>query len=564
MSMRRPSVITSASRLFGLAAAFSLTFACTGEMGRQGAPGPTGEQGPEGPEGPQGPSGELDPDLSTLDKALAGIGGQAALSGLTDVEIQASGVRNIIGEGFSAGDDAALISSYDFTVSIDMANDAMRIDWDRSILFAGGAPLTYSEIISGDLGHVDGDDSFFGPAFSTTDMPSARWAAIRKELMLTNPHAILAMVVADPNIATEGGVGLHNDAIHELLVVDDPVHPITLWVNATNGRIGKLTTMENDHQLRDVPLAAHYHDWRNDADGGAAFPMNVFLTLDNQIVHEEYRTAITVNGGFEATRFDFPGGASPVYDAAAASWGALSHQFIQGFSALGIPHNAEQTFVQAEELMPGVYFLSGGSHNSMAIEQQNGVVILEAPLYPSRGEAILTWVENTFSGKPVTHVMLTHHHVDHAAGMRAFVAAGAEIISGSASGAFHRMVATRPSMIEPDVQSAAPMPLDMRLVDLGDSYTISDPGGVNDVSVYNIANGHCDDMLIAHVPTGNYIFESDLWNPDEFGGGALSPFFAADLLAGINDNGLNTPGATIVGGHATYGPVTDLEDFLNN
>lgn len=551
---------TNSSRMAGLASVLLLAFAgCTGDNGRPGLQGPQGPAGDPGEVGQDGNPGELDPALSTWEKALAGIGGEEALSALAGFQVEASVVRSLGGEGYSATDPVATLDLSSTTVSWDTAGDALRVDWDRNSLFTG-AMLTYSEITNMDVGYVEGDDSVFGPDASTTDMPSGRWAAVRKQTMMLHPHVLLQAIMDDPSIATEGGAALHNGAIHEQLIVQDSVADITLWINASTGRLSKLTTMENDHLHRDVLLDVHYHDWMNDADGGAAFPLSVFIVVDDQIIHEDYRTSVTLNPNFGATMFDVPPGAP--YDDAAAAWGRASHQWLQGFTSLGIPLDIEQTFVDPIELQPGVYHLRGGSHNSMAIEQENGVIILEAPLYPERSEAILAWVATQFPGKAVTHVVLTHHHHDHSAGARAFVAAGATIVIGDASIEFFRDIFRAPSTIVEDNLQTNPAQANFMAVAPEDLIiTLSD--GTNPIDIYPFSTGHADDMVMIHMPNGDYLFQSDLFNPDDADGGALLPQFAIDFYDAIVDTGIANPGLTLVGGHGTTAPLAQLEAFLN-
>src|SRR5439155_1503288 len=82
------------------------------------------------------------------------------------------------------------------------------------------------------------------------------------------------------------------------------------------------------------------------------------------------------------------------------------------------------------QLAPGVFFLGGGTHNSLAIEQTNGIVIVEPPLYDERSDAVIAWASAQFPGKPITHLVITHFHDDHSGGLRAYVALGATIAVG--------------------------------------------------------------------------------------------------------------------------------------
>lgn len=561
------STLCKTGQIVGLAAALLFAVGCgkAGPDGAAGPDGPAGQNGPEGDQGTQGPQGQIPPELPTWDKLLAGIGGQAALDGLTGYTIEASGVRKMTGEGPSLGAPSFDTDHFDVTTHVDLMGDAMRVDWSRSILFLNGLPLTYSEIINADLGYVEGDDHAFGPAVSTTDMPSARWAAVRKQNMLLNPHGLLAMVSADPSLVSDGGPVLLNGALHDSLVIQDDTHPITAVVSRNTGRLVALRTMENDHLYRDVPLEVFFGDWEMTANG-LAFPMTVMLTVNGQIFHEEYRTTVTPNPAF-TNEFDFPGGANPMYDADSAMWGRNSHQFLQAFNGLGIPQNVEQLAVVATELEPYVHFLGGSTHNSMAIEQETGVVIVEPPLYPERSEAILAWVAANI-GKPVTHIVITHHHVDHSAGFRAFVAAGATVVAGGSSAGELAAIAARPSTIVPDTQATAQQAARVTAVHFGSAAFMSTVPPFPTVVGAALTTSHADDMIFALIqPAGGmtfYIFQSDLFTPDPAGpGSALNPQSAQELLDSINLYGLNMPGTTLVGGHGLYAPISQLEDYVN-
>jgi glyoxylase-like metal-dependent hydrolase (beta-lactamase superfamily II) len=78
--------------------------------------------------------------------------------------------------------------------------------------------------------------------------------------------------------------------------------------------------------------------------------------------------------------------------------------------------------VTADKVADGVWFLAGGSHNSVAIEMKDQVIVVETPLYDGRAAAVLAKARELVPGKPVRTVINSHHHFDHAGGLRAAVA----------------------------------------------------------------------------------------------------------------------------------------------
>src|SRR5688572_17486202 len=78
---------------------------CAGPIGPQGQ---TGTPGPQGATGPQGTPGTpaVDPSWTAVEKAVASLGGQAAVTGMTSVEISATGQRFMSLEGWHPDDDS--------------------------------------------------------------------------------------------------------------------------------------------------------------------------------------------------------------------------------------------------------------------------------------------------------------------------------------------------------------------------------------------------------------------------------------------------------------------------
>lgn len=97
-------------------------------------------------------------------------------------------------QGFTF-DEALPAHDYDNVVSIDIDRGGLRVDHSRTITFLGiGLPQTFSEIVAGDLGHVDGIESLFG--VPTGDMLSSRRAAtVRQQQQQLE-------ALADPSRAT--------------------------------------------------------------------------------------------------------------------------------------------------------------------------------------------------------------------------------------------------------------------------------------------------------------------------------------------------------------------------
>lgn len=539
-----------------------LAQACTGDDDdAQSAPangGQTETPSVAGQPGPEQPSEAPQPDAPLLDLAVAGLGGEATLMDATSYRVTSSGTRSMAGEGFESTEGSHLISTFDVMVTQDLQGDRLRLDYDRTINYAADAKLSYREIIDGDVGAIDGIDTLFG---RTGVMSPARMASTGKHVRLLNPHVLLREAVADPAIASDTGTGVLDGVEHRLLELDDPTYPLTLWVDPTSGQVAKLTTMENHHVFRDVTLEVTYDDWRA-GDGELGYPARVTLAKDRQVIHEETRSAMTTDPVIADGFFDFEHNAALPFDPIVAAWGEASHQFQQEWSAFGFPLDFLETTVEARELAPGVWFIGGGTYTSMLVEQSDGLVIIESPLYAERSAAVLDWIDAEFPGQPVKAVVSTHHHVDHVGGLREFAAAGATVVANAESQSYFRRIIDAPSTIVPDTLAQTPIEVDFEWVPSGGSVLLDDP--VNPVSAVHITTEHAADMVMIHVPSAQLVFNSDLHDPnsDSVVGpeaqpeGLLAPSEVQELLDAIV--ALDATVTTVVGGHGGGGPLAEV------
>jgi glyoxylase-like metal-dependent hydrolase (beta-lactamase superfamily II) len=384
-------------------------------------------------------------------------------------------------------------------------------------------------------------------------MTSDRWASGRKQQWLLNPQLILRDLAQDPSLASEAGEQILDESVHHLLVVQNEVATMTLYINANTGRITKLTTMENDHLRRDVPLDLFYYNWQPVGDN-LWFPTELYLALDGHILLKEIRTAIQVNQPLDPALFEVPAEVEPVFDEELASRGQVSSQFNQSFAANGFIKDGAQTEINAEEIAPGIYHLADVADNSLIVEQANGIVVIEAPLHQYRSEAVIAWIKQTFPDKPISHVVSTHHHTDHAAGLRSYVAEGVTVVLHEAAAAFFADIFQASSTLLPDALAQNPVEATIEVVPADGSYTI--PDEEHPVEVYPIANEHAEDMVLIYVGQPGVVFVSDLYSPSPGGDPGAGGMLVRDAIEAA---GLEV--AVIAGGHAgtiSYEEFTSL------
>lgn len=485
--------------------------------------------------------------IGLLPRVIEGIGGEGALGDLAQVEIEATGSRFVADEGYTPGDDVLDASSFQTRTDLDFENAGIRIDITRMPLFIPtGMALDITELVDGDVGYVVGTESIFG--FPTGNMLSDRRASTVKQQRLFNPHYLLKELIADPSGASEAGSADFDGASYELLEVQDPVFPVTLWVDPDTSLIARLTTMENAHLHRDIELDVRYGDWQDTPDG-VRFPSTVQLYYGGVLVHDETRGTVATNPGLPPETFDLPPEATSVFDPAEDDRGMRNHQHNQIFASVGIPLDGLQTFVQADEVAPGVWHLTGGSHHTMVVEQSGGLVLFDVPLNPQRAEAILDWIDMELGGAPVTHVVVSHHHEDHVSGVRVFVATGATLVVHEVAETFFDEVVTAPSTIEPDRLENDPVAAVIETIPTGGTYVLDDVN--NPITIYEMPSTHAQDLVLPFVESAGIAFTVDIFSPN-FG---MNPFGAQEVLDAVDAAGITLDVNAIYGGHG-FGSAT--------
>jgi glyoxylase-like metal-dependent hydrolase (beta-lactamase superfamily II) len=492
---------------------------------------------------------------SPLDEAIDALGGHAALAGWSQMTYSSSGLRYAPGQAVETLGDPREAGSFASTTQLDLDADALRVELARDVRYPFMAALAHANVVRGELGYVGGTDNVIGAP--ERPMGSAQWAALRKEHVLRNPLLILRHALEHPEMVATGRDTRLDREPHRVLSIRLPesyggTRPVQLYFSAVTGLISKLTVVENDHLLRDVELEVTFADWTT--VDGTRMPRSVTLAVGGQRAIVEQRSGFALDPGLAPELFAFPDGADPRYVEADARRAALSHQWHEEFRSLGLPFDALETTVTPTELAPGVFHLTGAVHHSLVIEQRDGIVVIEAPLYPERADAIIAWVKDRFPGRPIARAVATHHHVDHSAGLRSFVAEGAEIVASARAEALYRTAFAARSTVSPDRLSREPRTPRLALIDDAASLHIDDPE--RPIDVHHIASSHADDLVIISLPRQGIVFQSDLYSP----GFPLNAQLAGELRNAIIELGLD--GTLLAGGHGNVSSFAELEAAL--
>jgi glyoxylase-like metal-dependent hydrolase (beta-lactamase superfamily II) len=184
---------------------------------------------------------------------------------------------------------------------------------------------------------------------------------------------------------------------------------------------------------------------------------------------------------------------------------------------------------QSQKLADGVWFIGGGSHNSLAVDFRDFAAVIEAPLNEERSLAVIGEVNKLIPNKPIRYVVNTHHHFDHTGGLRTYLAQGATIVTPQADREYYDRVlfSTAPRTLQPDRFSTyypyfsggrRPLPIET----VNQKYVITDD--VRTIDLYPVQGlNHAANMLVVYLPKEKILVNADLYSPPAQGAAAPAP-----------------------------------------
>jgi glyoxylase-like metal-dependent hydrolase (beta-lactamase superfamily II) len=203
--------------------------------------------------------------------------------------------------------------------------------------------------------------------------------------------------------------------------------------------------------------------------------------------------------------------------------------------------------VESQRLADGVWLLAGGTHNSLLVAFKDYVAVVDAPNNEARSLAVIAEAARLVPGKPVQYVINTHHHFDHAGGLRTYLSQGTTIVTHESNKQYYldilfypgprtlqpdRMAHFNPmywiSRRPPPIETVAGEPRSTAKYVVTDGERILEVIKVQDVAYelgdrsYNQGN-HSVDMLIAYLPKEKILFNADLYSPPAQGAAPAAP-----------------------------------------
>jgi glyoxylase-like metal-dependent hydrolase (beta-lactamase superfamily II) len=498
-------------------------------------------------------------------RAVQAQGGAEALGSIKTLSEKATVRQWEPEQSTVAGGEMRLANDATVETVTDVSARRMRSDWVRNFQYAAARSFTFSEIVTTEVGYVAGIDSNGRTKQSRDANPPAhtmsglRLAASQREALRSSPLLLLEMQRNPERVSSAGSIAV-GGTTYPAVYYQGGSQPLIVMFDPATGLPARVRTLDYDNIWGDVTYDLVLADWQTVS--GARIAMSRTYELNGRVVMETKVTETKVNVPIVADRLAIPdafraGAPGPASRNVPYQW-VIRRQFIGTYLDSDQPsYDAKASpGLKLQEVAPGVQHVVGGSHNSLIVEMKDYVVVFDAPVSDWQSNWTLSAARAKYLKKPVKYLILTHHHMDHAGGLRAYAAEGATIVTGKGTAEHFRRVLAAPYTRNPDLPAT-----DLSrtsIVEVADKYVLSD--GPRQVQAFVIDNPHADGMLIGYVSDAKVGFVTDLWSPgvaplpDK-----LNPGLAA-LVSGVKKAGI-TP-EKFAGGHGgvgDYAPLAALE-----
>lgn len=450
---------------------------------------------------PSPPAGGQDAGRALVERVATAMGGRERLLAVRTLLLHGSGDAFRLGQAATPEADLPRVAITSRRHAIDFANRRWALDETRERRAAAGTVTSERQRTAYDAVAFDLIDD------TTARRAAAREDADRADELLQHPIGFMQLALApgaDLAVSTgEAGVRLLHMAIAGFRF-DMAVDPATMLPV-------RIARAMYHPVLGDVILSSHFSDWR--LVDSVRVPMRVARRLDARWTIADIR--------IDSARID-----DGVGDLAAPA------------SVLEAEPPAPVVVVLTEEVAPGVWHLTGQSHHSVVIEMADHLLLVEAPQTDARTLAVIGLARALRPEKPLRAVVNTHHHFDHAGGLRAAIAEGLTVITHEGNRVFVDSLAARRHHLVADALAARPRVPHIEAVD--ERHVITHG---TTVALHHVRGSpHAQTMLMVNVPAARLLIAAD-----------LSP---AELVANVDRLGLDVE--RIVPLHGRITPMSAL------
>jgi hypothetical protein len=438
------------------------------------------------------PAAAQTPEQQVVNDAAAALGGRDRIMAVKSMLLEGAG--NFVGITSLRYDDdigfrSAIEQLRDIRRAYDLTNGRAKFELTRMVeypFYIGDAP---TRTIQG----LDGKAAFnINPTTQSATPAFGNQANDRRLEYLRYPLTLVRAALG-PNAKLSNSRTQNNEHMVDIAIDDLPA--LTLVINANTKLPSRITQMVDNNIFGDTLQGLEFTDYKT--VNGLQLPTLITNWQDKREIGQIRIHRVTIDGDIGAL-------AAPSSLASAQS-GGRGGGGRGGNAPAGNP---------AQELGKGLWRVTGTTHHSLIVEFNDHLMVVEAN-NPERVAAVWAKAKELRPNKPITQLLVTHHHYDHTAGVRDAVARGVtEIITHQYNVNFITEILKRPHTINPDAlakMSNFKMP---KITAIGDSGVIKDSSMT--VNLYHLLdNTHADSNVLIYFPAFRILTQVDVYMPND-------------------------------------------------
>ena len=243
--------------------------------------------------------------------------------------------------------------------------------------------------------------------------------------------------------------------------------------------VTRVQTWIDNPVLGDTPVETTFSDYRD--FGGVMFPGHIVRIQGGHPVLDLTVSAVKANPAVDVT-------------------------VPESVKAATVP----PVVVTVNKLADGVYYLTGGTHHSVAIDQADHIVVVEGPQTEARSLAVIAKVKETIPNKPIKYLINTHVHFDHSGGLRTWVDEGSTIVTHEMNKPYYEQAWAAPHTLNPDKLAESKKAATFET--FTGKHVLTD--GKRPIEIHEITgSGHNDGFAMIYLPKEKILIEGDAYTP---------------------------------------------------
>jgi len=397
---------------------------------------------------------------------------QKALGEVTSIQYSGTGHLNFFGQAWTPGGPWPATNLTSYTKTIDYVSKSAKEDLIHSepnpMVKGGGRPFAGDDK---QANFVSGQYAWDMPGSAPVPQPGA--AAERQLQIWLTPHGFLKAAMENNASAKKGAMGTE-------VSFQTGKFTVTGIIDAHN-MVTKTATHLPNPVLGDMLVETRFSGYKD--FNGVKFPTTIMQKQGGSTVLELTVNSVNPNPGLNISVPDAVKTATPP---------AIK--------------------VDSKRLADGIWFVAGGSHNSMVVEFPTYITVIEGPLGEARSLAVIAEAKRLVPNKPIKYLINTHSHFDHSGGVRTYAAEGATIITQEINVPFYQKAWAAPRTLAPDNLSKSNK--EATFLPVKEKYVLTE--GNRTLEIFH-ENGsmHNAAMLVVYFPKEKILEEADDYTPDD-------------------------------------------------